>query len=156
MPHRVYHIDTRTESNMRRLPLRVSALLTALVFAAGGCGGELAAPPRVRAGPVLSADELGQMRLALIFAQEHSSLTLKGPEANRVTAAFAALAQRVSHNDVGGVEREISLAQSAIRTYQRVAAGEVAGNPELEALTLTLDQVAVLASGFQSFEEHQP
>ena len=96
------------------------------------------------------------MRVSLLFAQEQSSLVLTRSEGGAVAAAFGALTQRVERNDRVAVERGVSDARAAIQRYRDLAGGDNAVNPDLEAMTLTLDQVAALATASLSPQETQP
>jgi hypothetical protein len=96
------------------------------------------------------------MRVSLLFAQEQSSLVLTGSEGGAVAAAFGALTQRVERNDRVAVERGVGDARAAIRRYRDLTGGDNAVNPDLEAMTLTLDQVAALATASPSSQESQP
>ena len=144
---------------MRRLPTLASTLATAALIAAGGCGDELVAPDASGGAPVplaASAEEREQMRTALLFAKEQSSLALTRSDGSGVAAAFGALTQRVERNDRVAVERGVSDARAAIQRYRDLAGGDNAVNPDLEAMTLTLDQVAALATASPLPQESQP
>ena len=96
------------------------------------------------------------MRTALLFAKEQSSLALSRSEGSSVAAAFGALTQRVERNDRVAVERGVGEARAAIQRYRDLAGGDNAVDPDLEAMTLILDQVAALASASRSPQEPQP
>ena len=96
------------------------------------------------------------MRTALLFAKEQSSLALTRSEGSGVAAAFGALTERVERNDRVAVERGVGEARAAIQRYRDLAGGDNAVDPDLEAMTLTLDQVAALATASLSAQERQP
>jgi hypothetical protein len=124
---------------------------------ASGCGDDPLAPTSERIVPLAaSAEERELMRVGLVFAQEQSSLVLTRSGGNAVAAAFGALTQRVEHNDRVAVERGVTEARAAIQRYRDLAGGDNAVNPDLEAMTLTLDQVAALATASPSSQEPQP
>ena len=143
---------------MRRLPSLMSALAIPAVFASG-CGDEPLAPDGSADATVplaASAEEREQMRTALLFAQEQSGLVLSRREGGGVAAALGALAQRVERNDRGAVERGVGEARAAVQRYRDLAGGNHAVDPDLEAMNLTLDQVAALATPSPSPQEPQP
>jgi hypothetical protein len=113
----------------------------------------------VRTGFGVSADVRGQLGAALSFAREHSVRGLELREAaDRVAAAFEALAARVEANDRIAAEREIAAARKAIERYRRLAARDGgASATDLDALTLTLDHAtALVEERGSSLEAHQP
>ena len=142
---------------MRRLPSLPSALTAVAVIAAGACGDELVAPDEDVTVPLAaSAEERELMRVALLFAQDQTTLVLQGSEGSGVAAALVALTQRVERNDRAGVERGVASARTAMQRYRDLAAGDNAADPDLEALSLTLDQVAFLATTTRANQEPQP
>jgi len=66
------------------------------------------------------------------------------------------LTERVERNDRVAVERGVGEARAAIQRYRDLAGGDNAVDPDLEAMTLTLDQVAALATASLSAQERQP
>jgi hypothetical protein len=117
----------------------------------------MSADPRSAFG--VSAEVRGQLGAALMFAREHS---LRGLErraiADRVAAAFEALAARVAANDRNGAERALGVARKEIERYRKLAAGDNgASAADLDALTLTLDHATALVEerGTAS-EDHRP
>ncbi len=141
---------------MPRLP-HLTAALAAAAALSGACGDDVVGPetPEVVPPLAVSAEEREQMRIALLFAGEHSTAALQSGGASQVAAAFASLARAAERNDRLGVERGIASARTAIRQY-RTARPDHAADPDLEAMTLTLDQVAMRATVSLSPEEHQP
>jgi hypothetical protein len=136
--------------------LTTSALALAAALGSG-CGDEPLAPTSERVVPLAaSAEERELMRVSLLFAQGQSSLVLTRSEGSAVAAAFGALTLRVERNDRVAVERGVGDARAAIQRYRDLAGGDNAVNPDLEAMTLTLDQVAALATGSLSSQEPQP
>jgi hypothetical protein len=144
-------------NTFRAFPASASLLASAVAMAAGGCGDELVAPDEDATVPLaVSAVQQEQMRVELLFAQEQSILVLQRSEGSAVTAALAALTQRVERNDRLGVERGVASARTAIQRYQDLAGGDNAVDPDLEVLSLTLDQVAFLATTTRAHQEPQP
>jgi len=142
---------------MQRLRSLTTSALAMVAALASGCGDEPLSPTSERVVPLAaSAEERALMRVALLFAQGQSSLVLTRSEGAAVAAAFGALTQRVERNDRVAVERGIGDARAAIQRYRDLAGGDNAVNPDLEAMTLTLDQVAALATAPLSPQETQP
>jgi hypothetical protein len=128
-----------------------SALTFAAAALVAGCGDQPtrppdAASPKVRTSFTAGAEARGQLGAALIFAREQSMRGLERRDAaDRVAAAFDALAARVEADDRIGAERDLATARGAIRRYRDLAVGD--GGPaaaDLEAMTLTLDHVTAL------------
>jgi hypothetical protein len=142
---------------MQRFPSLTTSALAVAAALAGGCGDEPLAPTSDSVVPLAaSAEERELMRVSLVFAREQSSLVLTRSEGSGVAAAFGALTQRVERNDRVAVERGVGDARAAIQRYRDLAGGDNAVNPDLEAMTLTLDQVAALATASHSPQEPQP
>jgi hypothetical protein len=87
------------------------------------------------------------MRGELLLAGERLSLALQHRQASGpVGAAFTAVARGVERNDRRVVENALAAAQAAVLQYRGVGGADEAADPDLEALTLTLDRVAALAT----------
>jgi hypothetical protein len=140
---------------MKRLSSLTRSVLAVAAVLAGGCDDPLAPTSESVAPLPANPEDRELMRVSLVFAQEQSSLVLTRSEGRGVAAAFGALTQRVERNDRVAVERGVGDARAAIQRYRDLAGGDNAADPSLEAMTLTLDQVAALATGSLS-QEPQP
>jgi hypothetical protein len=90
------------------------------------------------------------MRVALLFAGEQSVLALDNREARGpVALALVSLARQVERNDRTAVERGVTAARAAVEHYRELARNDTAVDPDLETMSLTLDQAAQLASRTQ-------
>jgi hypothetical protein len=90
------------------------------------------------------------MQVALIFASERSVLALENRMARGpLTLSLVSLAQRVERNDRAGVEHGVTAARAAMDRYRELSGGDSAVDPDLEAMALTLDFAAQLASRAQ-------
>lgn len=144
-----------------------SALTASAAIGIAGCGDQPTGPASVPEAPVplaLSVMQRGQIRLELLFAGERSMLALqRRAERDGVVQTLQTLAERIDANDSRGVERALAAARAALARYQTLAGEDPAALPDLEALMLTLDQVAALATAEntvsetrRSSEERQP
>jgi hypothetical protein len=96
----------------------------------------------------MGTEQRGQLGAALLFAREQAMHALARHVVDReIGAAFATLAERVEADDRRGVEGAIDAARAAIRRYRQSADGDIEGatGPDLEALTLMLDNAEALA-----------
>jgi hypothetical protein len=123
---------------MNNLSIRVLAL----TLVATGCKGDPTGPEyQVEPTPTISRLERDFLGASMRYATEQSLLALSAREAGaRVSEAFAALAERLEKGDRAGAIRAIATARRMVSRYREIdgEAGDAA--PELEAMTLTLDQ----------------
>lgn len=142
---------------MQQLPGLTTSALAVAAMLATGCGDAPLEPTSENVVPLaVSAEERELMRTSLLFAQEQWSLVSTRSEGSGVVAAFLVLTQRLEQNDRVAVERGIGDARAAIRRYRDIAGAGNTADPDLEAISLTLDQVAALATGSPSSQEPQP
>jgi hypothetical protein len=106
----------------------------------------------------VGAEERGRLGAALAFAREHSLRGLERRQsAERVAAAFEALAARVEANDRIGAERALDAARKEVDRYRKLAGDGGSSAADLEALTLTLDHATALVEDRGSpSEDHRP
>jgi hypothetical protein len=129
---------------------RIRILASALALAGAtvpGCGEDPAGPSSASTIIPLnaSAQERGQLHSALLFAREHV-LALRPDAAAPITVALATLTQGIERNDRMSVDRSTADAVAAIHRYRRVVGGSDA-DPDLEALSFSLDRVGAVAHG---------
>jgi hypothetical protein len=134
---------------MERLPSITSALAVAAALASG-CGDEPLAPTADTVVPLAATtQEREQVRSALAFASQQSALAFRGSDASAsIAASFAALIRGIARNDRRTVEAGLATARAAVAHYGETAGARQA-DPDLEALTLTLDRVAAVATPAQ-------
>jgi hypothetical protein len=130
---------------MDRLPCIMSAVAVAAALASG-CGDEALAPSGDGLIPLpATSQQRQQMQSELAFVSQQS--------ARAITPSVAALIRGIEHNDLRMVEQGLAGARAAVDRYRNTRGAQGAADPDLEALTLTLDRVAALATPAQDAQQ---
>ncbi len=130
------------------------AALAAAIALSGACGDDVVAPEAPDPSVPMPIQDTGDdMRGALLFARDRLAAALPAATANQLASAFAASALAAERNDRTGVERGLAAARAAVR---QLSPTDAAADPELEAISLTLEILSARATDSRATEEPRP